>query len=172
MAQKTNIFEKIKLKNLFKNKHITRAVIIGLLCVVVLIAISSFSSTSSNKKTSQSISTSSSALDYANSVAQDLQEILNSVKGVKNAKVIVVVEESPTVKYLTETSSSGESVVVYDKQGSSYTPVAVAEFLPKISGVLVVAKGVSDLSVKYNLLNAISTVYSIDVSKIDILEGK
>lgn len=175
MAEKIGFIGKIKANKFLKNKHIVRTAVIALLCIVVLLVVSCFSST--KPKTENTLNTTSvsnsSAIEYANLVSSNLQNIVNNIKGISNARVMVVVEESPTIKYLTETnSSSGEVTIVYDKQGSTYRPVAIAELLPKITGILVVAKGVSDLTIKYNLLNAISVVYNIDVSCIDILEGK
>lgn len=176
MAEKPSLLQKFKNLKLLKNKHITYTLVILLCCIALLIAVSGFTKKSKtvqdNSSTSlQSVQQSSSAIAYANAVSSNLQNIINSVKGISNAKVLVVVTESPTIKYLTE-ETNGNTAIVYNKQGSSYQPVAIAEFLPKITGILIVANGTTNLAVKNNLLNAISAVYNVDISRIDILEGK
>jgi stage III sporulation protein AG len=168
----TKFWEKLNIKKLSKNKHIIFALVIVLLCGLVIIFTSTKSSSDNSEKQVTTAASSSSALEYASAVAANLQEMIGAVNGVSNAKVVVVVESSPVIHYLTEESSQEQSAIVYYKQGSNYQPVAVAEFLPKITGILVVAKGVDNLTIKYNLLNAISAVYNLDISSIDILEGK
>ncbi len=175
MAEKSKLLSKISNIKILKNKHIRLAVIIILVCIAVLLALSSFTkkkTTNNTANKNQSLQTvDSSALNYANQVSKTLEGIINNIKGISNAKVVVVVSESPKMEYLTE-DEGDKKVIVYDKQGSSYKPVAVVEFLPKITGILIVAKGTNDLSLKNNLLNAISAVYNVDISCIDILEGK
>ena len=169
---------KEKLAKIFKNKHIAIPLVIALMCIALLICFGSFGTknkTSNRTATSQTQSSTSASFDalkYADEVAASMQSAINCIKGISNAKVIVVVESSPTMEYLTEDDGQGGKVLVYDKQGSTYKPIATCQFLPKITGVLVVAKGVSDLQIKYNILNAISAVYNVNVSNIEILEGK
>lgn len=175
MAEKPKLLSKIKDIKLFKNKHIAYFSVILLLCIAVLIAVSGFGknkkSTASTINTSGEQTTTFSSLAYAAKVSENLQNIINNVKGISNAKVVVVVQQSPKIEYLTETTNN-QAAIVYNKQGSNYQPVAVAEFLPTITGILVVANGTTDLAVKNNLLNAISAVYNLEISRIDILEGK
>lgn len=170
---------KQKFAKFLKNKHIAIPLVIVLMCIAVWLCFGTvFAKSSASKK--QSITntgqqydiSSNEALNYANQVASTLQNAINNVKGVSGAKVVVVVENSPIINYLTEEGADSKQVIVYDKQGSNYKPVATCQFLPKITGVLVVAKGVQDLNIKYNILNAIAAVYNVNVSNIEILEGK
>jgi stage III sporulation protein AG len=71
-----------------------------------------------------------------------------------------------------ESDTQYKTVRIVFKNGSTYQPVVVTQFLPQITGVLVVANGVSNLQIKNNLINAISSVYNLNISCIDILEGK
>ena len=166
------ILERIRNIKIFKNKHIKIAVIILLVCIASLLFFSSVSLPKKEQQSATKIQTQSSALEYSKEVGANLQEILSGVKGLTNVKVSVVVESSPTLKYLT--IQNGENVsVVFDKQSSTTnSPVVVAEMLPKITGILIVAKGTNDLKLKNNLLNAISATYGVDIAKINILEGK
>ncbi len=166
--------KKEKFSKFFKNKHIVLPVVIALMCIVVVLFISSISGSSSKTTTQETtqLQSSNTALSYAAEVSSTLQDAINCISGVSNAKVVIVVESSPTSIYLTDTDSAGNTVVVYNKQGSNYSAIEVCQMLPKITGVLVVAKGVTDLAVRYNIINAIAAVYNLNVSCIEILEGK
>ena len=171
MAEKQSILEKIKQKiPLKKNTFI--AICVGLICVIVLFFSFPKSKNKSQTNTNQpSTNYTFDALEYANQVSKNLQDIINNVSGITNAKVVVVVKQSPIFEYLTEKDNTDGSVVYY-KNSSNYQPVVVTQFLPEIQGILIVAKGVSNLQIKNNLLNAVSAVYNLNISCIDILEGK
>lgn len=167
-----------KLKNakIFKDKRVLKIFAILLIIVALAIFASTFikpakTTSLQNAITNQTDSTSSLALDYSNQLSKSLQTMLSSVNGLDNVKVVVVVESSPTTKYLYSGQDQNQTVVL-EKQNSATKPIAVVELLPKITGILIVAKGANNLSLKNKLLNAISTTYSVDISKIDILEGK
>lgn len=168
MSQPKEMFSKIRQKIPQYKKHIGIVVCIILLCIMVWL---SFKPTNNTTKEVQQSTQTFDAIEYANQVAQNLEDVINNISGISNAKVVVVVEQSPKIEYLTEDTTNGK-VVVYNKSGSSYEPVIITQFLPQIKGILVVAKGVNNLQLKNNLLNAISAVYGVNISCIDILEGK
>lgn len=174
MADKTNFIAKLKSLISVRNRKIFMIFCIIVVCVFILM-FSGFATEKNKNNTQQQnneeIAFSCDALEYANQVSQTLQSIINNIKGLTNAKVVVVVESSPVINYLTEKNGDAAAVVYY-KNGSKYEPAVVSQFLPKITGILVVVNGISNLEVKYNLLNAISAVYNLDISSIEILEGK
>ena len=172
MKEDGGLLAKIKGIKLFQNKHIRLAIIILFVCIAALIFLSTFSSKESKEQNLTNTQITSSALEYSKSVSDNLKDILSSVKGLSNVKVTVVVESSPTIKYLTVEAGDNTSVIYSKQSSSSGSPVVVAELLPKITGILIVAKGTNDLKLKNNLLNAISATYGVDIAKIDILEGK
>ena len=172
MADKQSLLSKFKQKILLKNKHIFIIALIIIACIIFVSFNTLTSKTSKNNNSEvQELTKTFDALEYASQVSQNLQNTINNVKGISNAKVVVVVSQSPIEEYLTE-EEGDKNVVVYIKNGATYQPVKVTQFLPKITGILVVAKGVSNLQIKNNLLNAISAVYNVNISCIDILEGK
>lgn len=168
MAKLKEMFSKIKQKIPLGKKHICIVVCILLLCIMIWFSFKPEQNTATKSEQPTQVFDS---LEYANQVGANLQSIINNISGISNAKVVVVVEQSPKLEYLTEETTNGK-VVVYNKSGSSYEPVIITQFSPQIKGILVVAKGVNNLQLKNNLLNAISAVYNINISCIDILEGK
>ena len=61
--------------------------------------------------------------------------------------------------------------VVYDKNGSSQSPILVSTDYPKVVGVLVVLNKVSP-SIKLSIQNSISGVLNIDADSIFILQDE
>ena len=110
-----------------------------------------------------------------------LESVLGSVKGISNVKVFVMVSESPEIVFLQDTNknsqntSQNESVqttTVLVKNGSISQPVVKVERLPKITGVLIIAKGAGDLKIKTSLVNIVSSVLGANISNVEVLEGK
>lgn len=124
-----------------------------------------------------------SAIAYCEMVENRLISVLENVKGIGKVDAFVMVDESPTIKYLEERDVQNNNIegkdevesikttIVLVKNGSVTSPVVVVEILPKITGVLVVAEGAKDIKLKTNLINIISSVLSVDVSKVEVMEG-
>jgi len=69
-------------------------------------------------------------------------------------------------------SSTTTSSAVFVKDGTITRPVVKIEKLPKIIGVLVIAKGAGDLKMKTTLTNIISSVLDTNISNVEVLEGR
>jgi len=87
-----------------------------------------------------------------------------------------MVDSSEKYIYLTqsENTKSGESEVVkeevvYEKNGSSQSPIKVMTEYPKVTGVMIVTNKI-DVSTKISIQNAIAGVLNIDSSCIFILQ--
>lgn len=175
-SQKDGFFSSF-LKRIRDFKKWKTLLVVVLCFVVVLIFASSFKS-KSDKTSQEEIFVSSSALAYCKEQENRLEQVLENVKGISNVKVFVMVDESPTLKYVedgnnssSESQNSTSSSTVLIKNGSTTKPIIVVEMLPKIKGVLVIAKGAKDLMMKSTLTNIISSVLGINISSVEVLEG-
>ena len=83
---------------------------------------------------------------------------------ITSASVMVMVESTPKIEYLTEgedtvetnekgSTSTKSQTVVFEKDGSVYSPVVITTLMPKVTGVLVVVNNVS-ASTKHSLINS------------------
>ena len=176
----------IMLKEKFGNKKVVQLLVCAILgLVVVSIFLSSTTSISKAKKTeavdSSQARQNASVLSYSQELEHKLESVLGTVKNCQNVKVVVVCESTPivTIAEQTEikTTSSGENQTiskypVYEENGSTKTPMILFESAPKITGVLVVAKGAGETATRLKLIAAIQTLLGIDSSKIDVLEGE
>lgn len=175
--QDNNIFKNIF--SWFKNiKHFKTVLVVVLSLIVVVIFASSFKGKAVKKSTS-STKTSSLAIEYCKSQENRLEQVLENVKGISNVKVFVMVDESPTLRYVEDSSKSDSqnnntltTTTVIVKNGTISQPIVVVETLPKIKGVLVIAKGAGDIKTKSMLTNIISSVLCINISNVEVLEGR
>lgn len=174
---------KIKLLNIFnkKNIKIIVAVVIMLVAVILYIGISLDSknvSSESSSDTTGYIST----LEYCEKLEGKLEDIISQIDGAGNVKVMISVDGSPELLYVsdtdtkTSTTTSGtttttsSSPIIIGNSGNS-SGIIMTEKLPNVKGVIVVSSGAGDTKIKLNILNAISTLLDISVDKITILKG-
>lgn len=90
-----------------------------------------------------------------------------------------MVDEGPTLRYVEDSSKSDSqnnntitTTTVIVKNGTISQPIVVVETLPKIKGVLVIAKGAGNIKTKSMLTNIISSVLCINISNVEVLEGR
>lgn len=173
------------IKTITKNKqNISFLLIAGI--VILLLSNSVFSS--ENKKTEKKEKDVTSI-----SIKNDeerLEKILSKVYGagktdvmitydtgvekitVKNSKISKSTSDD-TEKSGGETSStqiSEEHQTVMNGSGNSLTPFVTKEVNPRVRGVLVVADGAGDETVRYNLTNAVAAVLDVPYYRIQVLK--
>ena len=169
-----------KIKFYCDMKKVKYIIIIILCLIVCLIFFSSFTSSNKSIKSQTTIQENSSWQEYCQSQEHRLEYVLESIKGVGSVKVFIMVDESPTITYLENTTKntnsnsleSFQTVAVEIKNGTITNPGVVVETLPKILGVLVVAGGVSDIKLKNTLANVVSSVMKVNLANVEVLEGK
>ena len=158
-------------------------ILISVLLVVFIVIIFAGSFKTKNKSNNVVSNVNLKSVEYCELVENRLCNVLRQMKGIGNVNVFLMVEEGPTIKYLEESkqenitqgetiNSSIETSVVLVKDGTVTNPVVVVELLPKITGVLIVASGAKDIKLKNTLINAVSAILNINVSKVEVLEGK
>lgn len=180
--EKQSLFKKI-FKGTWTEK--LKVILVAVIFIAILIIFASSFKTTSVKKdetTFDELSNSYRSLEYCSELENKLEKTLENVKDIGKVKAFVMVECSPTYTYLTEeseNSSNGENgsvqkqTTIYEaRNGSITSPVVVVEILPKITGVLIVATGAKDTKLKVMLTNVVATILSIDISKVEVMEGR
>lgn len=162
-------------KKIFIAISVCSVILLGLF--VSLIAEFNGEKTKTKSKTSSS---SNNVSNYASNIESKLENLIIKLDSVKSVSVLVMVESTPKVTYLTETAEKIEqkdnnsisettTTVVFEKNGSASTPVIVTTINPKITGVLIVTNKIS-ASTKLSIINSVSTVLNIDESCISLLQ--
>lgn len=178
---------------LFKEGIITtRLLVLGGLGVILLIAGGVFDSipqpvksgVTDTPKPVQSVSRS-----YEEALEGKLAHLLSQVKGAGTVSVNIILESSGSIEHAknivketktiqekdnsggirTTTEAKESEQVLISREGGADRPVTVREHKPVIKGVLVVADGAQDSSVKANLTRAVETGLGIPSYKVTVL---
>lgn len=169
-----------KLKNI---KHI-EIIVIVIFCAILLLI---YASTFSGNKTQEITTTTLTTEEYANYLENKLSNVLKNIHGAGEVKVMITlscgieyVYATNTEEVTTSSTTSGtttskttttEEVIMVTVSGKS-TPVILKENLPKVSGVIVVASGARDISVRLELQKAVEALLDVDQENIEILIGE
>lgn len=120
---------------------------------------------------------------------KDLQLMLNMIQGVAEVEVMVNVDSTNVNLYekdlilglqtTDESDKNGgirkvedqmkETKLVYIRQGDQEVPLLVQTKKPEIRGVFIVAKGVEDVSIKQQIIDAVSKVLDVPTYKISVM---
>lgn len=148
------------------------------------------SKTLSNIKTSSQQGSMTSIEKYETYVNQNLKNILEQIRGVSNVSVMVNFSSTEKKIYqnniktqdnqTSETDQKGgkrvvsqrdedTEVVMIDQNGSKI-PVVIGKEQPTVRGVIVVAQGAQQPTVKVQIMDAVATVLDIPSYKVKVLE--
>lgn len=176
---KSNVLKYINKKTM----KIIILVIIGVIGLIIYFG----TSTQSKKNTEDELAINTSGylstLDYCKKLEEKLKDTLSNVDGAGNVKVMISVDGSPELIYATDsnstesnntsgtsTSSNSSSPIIVTVGGES-SALILTENLPNVKGVIVVSSGADDVSVKLDIINAVSTLLDISTSQVSVLKG-
>ncbi len=175
------LFEKLKQ---IKHWEIYAAVIV--VAIMLVIYLSSFRGSSNTGDKSNSVSqtaVASGSNSYASQLETKLQNVLSSIAGAGHVAVMVMTDGEGTVEFaydeqaktVTQTGANGQEITTTTVDKSLVTqngsPVILWTNPPKVLGIVVVATGASNPSVRLNLLHAVQTMIGSEQVAIQILSG-
>lgn len=168
-----NFWQKIKS---IKHIQIYLAIFVALVvCAVYFVSNNPFK-TKTDKTNENTTGEYSSTMEYVDNLENRISNVLSNMSGVGKVKVVVSLECGFSYEYAkdseTKTTVSGdvkttvtsETIILVSNQ-----PVVVKEIYPVVKGVVVVAEGAKDVSIKMNILSAIETIFEIDRQNIIVL---
>ncbi|GAE87650.1 stage III sporulation protein AG [Acetivibrio straminisolvens] len=130
--------------------------------------------------------------DEKSQLEKDIENILGKIQGAGKVTVMITYASGKEIvpyadvkrsdNSTNEKDSSGgtrmivqsnyESSVVYEENDKGVKkPIIAKELMPEIKGVLVVAEGASEATVRENLINSVKVLLDIPVHKIQVVEG-
>jgi len=116
--------------------------------------------------------------DPAALLEKRLERVLGRVNGAGEVTVFVSLEDYGATDYakdskevLRQEQSETQQTTVMKGSGSASSPVVTRVASPKVKGVIVVAEGAANMSVKSNLTAAVEASLAIMPHRIKILEG-
>lgn len=179
-----NYLETIKNITKDKNKRIENLVFLVVLLVILLIAINLIFNKDDNKENSNNTSSNPNIIDNNNQsmssqseLETKLANVLSQISGVSDVSVVVTYSQDSkqNIAYNTKESEkdgekTSEKSVAYNEDGSKKTAVVESIEMPKVEGILVVAKGASTVDMRSKIATAIATVTGIPVYKVQVFE--
>jgi len=181
-----------KFKNLFKdkNKKVENLVVFLIILVITLIIINNIIKEDENPSTNQYTNAELAKVEPDNSstdLEKRLENILSKIDGVSDVSVLITYSESSTLVPIYNESSSSSVTEETDTSGgvkttesedieknvvtgSDSNPITGKTISPTIEGAIVTAKGISNSSVKANIISAVEAVTGIATHKIQVFE--
>lgn len=147
------------LANLKNNKIIAVILIIGI--VFMLIPSGTIEKKEENK----------SADEYAKKLSEDLEEILSTIDGAGEVRVMITLEDEGQIFPVTDVNGNGENI--QEKTVSVSGELAVMKkSYPKVRGVAISASGAGKSSVKEDILCAARVLTGVEVHNIKVFRLK
>ena len=110
---------------------------------------------------------------YESQTEQKLEELLATVDGVGQVRVMLTWEGSSERQVEKDRISNADSVeeeTIYQENDSGKYPYVVSWTNPKVTGVLVIAEGGGSTKVKAEILEAVQALFGIESHKIKIMK--
>jgi stage III sporulation protein AG len=138
------------------------------------------------------VSTTIGRSDYRERLEKDLENRLEKMRGVDEVAVLITLESGPVYEYaenteitkknqseddgaggnriITEVTERIQAVITRENNGEE--ALVVRELLPRIKGVLVVAKGAEDIRVKEQITHAVEAALNLPAHRISVMPMK
>ncbi len=148
--------------------------------------------TEKNDGQNVSINSSQDISSLEKTMASNLEEVLREIDGVGEVKVTInlastaekdfainkSVDSKNTQEHdqrggnrtITETNQQDQMVLVRESQGSREDPVVVKEMKPEVKGVIVLAEGVQDTTIKADVMKAAQVYLDIPLYRVIVLQ--
>ena len=165
-----------------KKEQMLIAALFGILCLVIAIPVQE-----KEEKESSVLTEDEGEVLKEETMEQRLKEVLQMISGVgevevfityaDKGKILVEKDESVSEEMIQETDGKGgtrtTTTVQSDSQtvyGTGENPYVVQQLLPEVEGILVVAKGAGNLSVKKQIQETIEALFGLETHKISIMK--
>lgn len=167
---------------LTRNKRLRFAVYCALIIIAALLFLTSGVFRAQRTETA-AVPQETQALQHvtAETLETRLEAVLSKMAGVGEVTVMLTFEQTEEQVLATdgrssesETGSSTESRPATVSEGGRESPIVLTERLPRVRGVIVVAEGAANISVRMNISAAVSTVLGVDEKCVEVfvMQGK
>ena len=179
-------------KLLNKEKIKTALVVLGVCAGVLLIILNFFGDNKNNSVGRNNINAGLKAdlsrtdtESYIREQEKKICEILKRIDGVTDPFVMITIDASSEYIYASKqsikesSSKNGETtqkevqkdIIFYENDRNSKSPILVKEIQPKIKGVAVICKGISNAETQLNIINLVSTVLNLPTNKVYVISA-
>ncbi|MGN1123259.1 MAG: hypothetical protein ACI4RR_02870 [Eubacterium sp.] len=144
---------------------------------ILLISMSEIFDT--GKKTTEATGEETDYSQYCAELEDKLTDIISSIDGVGECKVMITLENSKENIYATDNEnksdndslSTKDEYVIYDSE-SGEKPVLIKENFPTVLGVTVVCSGGDNVKVRETIINTVTSVFNISTNRVSVSKIK
>lgn len=112
---------------------------------------------------------------YVNSLNTELTELLSSIDGVGDCRVMITLRNTSESVYAKNSDSSSsdnsksssDEYVIYDSENGD-SPILLKENFPDIEGVAIVCSGGDNIAVKEKVIKCVSALFNISSNRISV----
>ena len=139
---------------------------------------------------SKTLSLTTDNISSKNDLETNLESILSSIKGVgkvkvfinysESSKTVAMYDEKTTISSTEENDSNGgirnttstetQRDVIYSDSSGTKAPVTEKIVMPAIQGAIITAEGVSNATIKSNIIDAVQAATGLTIDKIQVFE--
>lgn len=167
-----------------KKEQLLIGILLGVLLLVIVIPVPG---EKSSKEEETQVQKTTVEVPASDTIETQLKEILQKISGVgkvevfityqDNGKIIIEKDESFSEELIQEADSSGGTRTTTTNRTEDQTvytegdvPYVIQELTPSVEGVLVVAEGAGNASVKKQIQETIEALFGLDAHKISIMK--
>lgn len=164
---------KDKLLNAFNSKNRNKIIIAIGFIGIFLILFSEVNFGAGNEKKAQADN--DDYISYVNSLNDELTELLKSMDGVGDCRVMITLRNTKENVFAKNIESSesdnsksqSDEYVIYDSENGD-TPILLKENFPDIEGVAIVCSGGDNVAVKEKVIKCVSALFNISSNRISV----
>lgn len=116
---------------------------------------------------------------YVDNLESKLTNIISSIDGVGECRVMITLENTNESVYATDNESktdddslnTKDKYVIYDSENGE-TPVLIKEYMPTVQGVTVVCSGGDNVEVKEKIINTVTSLFNISTNRVSVSKIK
>lgn len=173
-----------------KNRKVENIIFIIILLVALLVALNyvingnktqdtntKSTETQNSNNTSQDSNINSSSKSQKEQTEEKLAKILSQISGISDASVMITYSQDSkqTPVYNTKEEQNGdnkstEKSVAYNESNNDKTAIIESVEMPKIEGVIIVAKGAENVEIRSKIATAVSAITDVPVYKVQVFE--
>ncbi len=112
---------------------------------------------------------------YVNSLNDELTDIISSIKGVGECRVMITLKNTNEKVYaqnsnnsFSDSSNSKNNEYVFYESNSGDAPILLKENFPDIEGVAVVCSGGDDYAVRESVIRCVCALFNISTSRVSV----
>ena len=148
---------------------------------IMLVGASYFENIKDKKVPDSNVKTKTTSNSYETEMENKVEKLLENINGVSKVSVVISFKYSKFTISLDRTgkeknenrdninASSKKSTVIFSGNNGE-EPYIVKELYPKVEGIAITAKGISDEKKKGQIINMLSALFDVPIHKISVLE--